>query len=272
MSDLVVHPAANPAADGTFLDVTPESAGWSYVGFEVLTLVPGVVAKRDTRDREVCIVIVSGTATINSEHGEYSGLGGRPNPFNGLPEAAYLPPGTPFQIASADEAEVALCWAPAPDGGSSARVLPSSGVAVEIRGYGSQQRIVHPILMAGEEADSLLVVEVLTPGGNWSSYPPHKHDRDDPPTETFLEETYYHRVTPSQGFGFQRVYSEDRSLDETVTFGDRDCVLVPRGYHTVSAPPGYDVYYLNVMAGPKRKWAFVNDPDHEWRFAPSPAT
>jgi 5-deoxy-glucuronate isomerase len=272
MSDLVVHPTASPAADGTFLDVTPASAGWTYVGFEVLTLAPGVVAKRDTREREVCIVIVSGTATVNSEHGEFSDLGGRPDPFSGLPDAAYLPPGTPFQIASADEAEVALCWAPAPSGGSAARVLRGDQIEVEVRGHGSQERTVHPILMAGQEADSLLVVEVLTPGGNWSSYPPHKHDQDNPPAETFLEETYYHRITPGQGFGFQRVYSQDRSLDETLTFGDRDCVLVPRGYHTVSAPPGYDVYYLNVMAGPKRQWAFVNDPDHEWRAAPSPAT
>jgi 5-deoxy-glucuronate isomerase len=122
--------------------------------------------------------------------------------------------------------------------------------------------------MADAEADSLLVVEVLTPGGHWSSYPPHKHDRDDPPRETFLEETYYHRLARPGGFAFQRVYTDDRSLDETLTFGDRDCVLVPRGYHTVSAPPGYDLYYLNVMAGPIRQWAVANDPDHEWTLSP----
>lgn len=272
MSDLVVHPADSPAADGTFLDVTPASAGWTYVGFEVLRLAPGIVAKRDTRDREVCIVVVSGTVTVNSEHGEYNALGGRPDPWSAAPDAAYLPPDTTFSLASPDEAEVALCWAPAPEGGAAARVLPGDEIEVEIRGYGSQERTVRPILMADAEADSLLVVEVLTPGGHWSSYPPHKHDIDNPPTETFLEETYYHRIAPAQGFAFQRVYSQDRSLDETLTFGDRDCVLVPRGYHTVSAPPGYDVYYLNVMAGPKRQWAFVNDPDHEWRAAPSPAT
>jgi 5-deoxy-glucuronate isomerase len=272
MPDLVVHPAANPAADGTFLDITPERAGWTYVGFEVLRLAPGVVAHRDTRDREVCVVVICGTVTVNSAHGEWGGLGGRPDPWSAPPDAAYLPPETTFQIASADEAEVALCWGPAPNGGAAARVLPGDEIEVEVRGYGSQERTVRPILMADQEADSLLVVEVLTPGGNWSSYPPHKHDNDDPPNETFLEETYYHRITPGQGFGFQRVYSQDRSLDETLTFGDRDCVLVPRGYHTVSAPPGYDVYYLNVMAGPKRQWVFVNDPDHEWRAAPSPAT
>ena len=109
MTDLVVHPAATPAADGTFLDVTPAAAGWTYVGFEVLRLAPGVVARRDTRDREVCIVVVSGSATINSAHGEFNALGGRPDPWSAPPDAAYLPPETAFALASPDEAEVALC-------------------------------------------------------------------------------------------------------------------------------------------------------------------
>jgi 5-deoxy-glucuronate isomerase len=111
---------------------------------------------------------------------------------------------------------------------------------------------------------SLLVVEVLTPGGHWSSYPPHKHDHDDPPRQSLLEEVYYHRLKPERGFGLMRVYDFETERDEALTFRDRDCVLVPRGYHTVSAPPGYDSYYLNVMAGPQRLWAVVNDPDHEW--------
>ena len=105
---------------------------------------------------------------------------------------------------------------------------------------------------------------MLTPPGHWSSYPPHKHDRDAMPEESFLEETYYHRVSPPQGFALQRVYTDDGSLDETLVVRDGDTVLVPRGYHTVSAPPGYALYYLNVMAGPVRAWAVANDPDHEW--------
>jgi 5-deoxy-glucuronate isomerase len=122
--------------------------------------------------------------------------------------------------------------------------------------------------MGDEEADSLLVCEVRTPGGHWSSYPPHKHDRDALPGESFLEETYYHRISPPQGFALQRVYTGDGSLDETLVVRDGDTVLVPRGYHTVSAPPGYDLYYLNVMAGPVREWAVANDPDHEWTLTP----
>jgi 5-deoxy-glucuronate isomerase len=261
MSDLLVHPS--PGAH--VLDVTPEGAGWRYVGLEVLALRDGATAERDTGDRELCVVVVQGTADVRSEHGEWRDLGGRADPWAGLPDAAYLPPGTHVTIEG--EGEVALCWAPAPNGGATARVLPGSEIAVETRGHGSLERTIRPILMADAEAESLLVVEVLTPGGHWSSYPPHKHDRDDPPRETFLEETYYHRLARPDGFAFQRVYTDDRSLDETLTFGDRDCVLVPRGYHTVSAPPGYDLYYLNVMAGPIRQWAVANDPDHEWTLS-----
>jgi 5-deoxy-glucuronate isomerase len=132
------------------------------------------------------------------------------------------------------------------------------------RGAGSNTRYVRNILSETVAAESLLVVEVITPGGNWSSYPPHKHDRDALPDESYLEETYYHRISPKQGFAFQRVYTDDRSLDETMAVYDRDVVLVPRGYHPVGAPHGYELYYLNVMAGPKRTWRFHNDPDHAW--------
>jgi 5-deoxy-glucuronate isomerase len=264
---LLVHTSAG---DGTILAVTPESAGWTYVGFEVVRLTGGARTTRDSGDREVCIVIVEGTAHVRSAHGEWRDLGGRPDPWGGMPDAAYLPPGTRFELEG--EAEVGLCYAPAPNGGAAARVLGGGEIEVEVRGHGNQARYVHPILMGNREAESLLVTEVLTPAGHWSSYPPHKHDRDDPPNETRLEETYYHRISPAQGFGLQRVYTEDRSLDESVAFGDRDCVLVPRGYHTVSAPPGYEVYYLNVMAGPTRNWIFANDPDHEWTREPQGAT
>lgn len=113
-------------------------------------------------------------------------------------------------------------------------------------------------------AYSLLVVEVITPGGHTSSYPPHKHDQDNLPNESFLEETYYHRLNPPQGFGFQRVYTDDRSLDEAMVLEDGDVTLVPKGYHPCAATHGYDLYYLNVMAGPKRVWKFYNAPEHEW--------
>ena len=263
---LLIHPHPRAAEDGTILQVTPSSAGWAYVGFEVLSLGAGVSAQRSCAEREVCLVVIAGSADVHSAHGDWRELGGRADPWAGAPDAAYLPPGTSFEIRG--DGEVALCWAPAGQG-APARVLRGKEIEVETRGYGALERTIRPILMGDREAESLLVVEVLTPAGHWSSYPPHKHDRNDPPRETLLEETYYHRVRPGRGFGLQRVYSDDRSLDETLAFGDRDCVLVPRGYHTVSAPPGYDLYYLNVMAGPTRSWVVADDPDHAWTKNPT---
>jgi len=252
VSDLLLPPGAV---------VTPESAGWQHVGFEALQLAAGQPVERETGARECCVVVLSGQVDVRSEHGEWHELGGRESPFAGKPDAAYLPPGTSFSISGAGE--LGLCFAAA-QSGAEPRLLPATGVVPETRGHGAHERTIHPILMGGEQADSLLVCEVLTPPGHWSSYPPHKHDRDALPAESLLEETYYFRVEPPQGFGLQRVYTADRSLDETLAVRDRETVLVPRGYHTVSAPPGYALYYLNVMAGPTREWAVANDPDHAW--------
>ena len=134
----------------------------------------------------------------------------------------------------------------------------------ETRGKGSNKRFIRNILPEDKEAESLLVVEVITPSGNWSSYPPHKHDTDNLPFESQLEETYYHRINPEQGYVVQRVYNDNKTLDENISAKDRSVVLVPEGYHPVGVPHGYESYYLNVMAGPKRIWKFHNDPDHEW--------
>jgi 5-deoxy-glucuronate isomerase len=240
--------------------VTPESAGWSYVGFEAATGPLG----RATGATELCVVVIAGTCTVRSRYGDWD-VGGRPDPWSGPPDAVYLPPGTDYEIEG--DAEVGLCTAPA-SAGAPARVLPGDAIVVETRGHGAHERTIRPILMDDEAADSLLVCEVLTPPGHWSSYPPHKHDREAMPAESCLEETYYYRISPPQGFALQRVYTKDGALDETLAVGDGDVVLVPRGYHTVSAPPGYDVYYLNVMAGPVRAWAVANDPDHEWTLTP----
>jgi 5-deoxy-glucuronate isomerase len=240
------------------VEVTPESAAWEYVGFEALALPEGGQAERPLEGRECCAVALAGSVDVQG----VGSVGGRESPFDGLPEAAYLPPGGELVVsAPSGPAEVGLCFAPARSGMEARLVRVEQA---EVRGHGVMERRIHNILMGEGEAESLLVTEVLTPAGHWSSYPPHKHDRDDPPAETLLEETYYHRLRPAHGFGLQRVYSEDRSFDESVAFGDGDVVLVPRGYHTVSAPPGYELYYLNVMAGPRREWRIMNDPDHEW--------
>jgi 5-deoxy-glucuronate isomerase len=264
MSELLVHAASTPGPDGTILSVNPESVGFEYVGFEVLALEAGATAERACGFRELCVVVISGVVHVASEHGEWFDIGGRADPWAGPPDAVYLPPESHVALRAGEGgAEVALCWAPALRG-AQPRVLLGVEIEVETRGYGQLERSIYPILMEDQGAGSLLVVEVRTPAGHWSSYPPHKHDHDDPPRQSLLEETYYHRIKPEQGFGLMRVYDYETTMDEALSFRDRDCVLVPRGYHTVSAPPGYEVYYLNVMAGPQRLWAVVNDPDHEW--------
>ena len=147
-------------------------------------------------------------------------------------------------------------------------MIDSSSMRRSVRGKGTNTRYVCDILPHDDpRAAHLLVVEVITPASHSSSYPPHKHDVEQPPVETLLEETYYHRLNPPQGFAFQRVYTDDRSIDEACAVEDHDVVMVPKGYHPVTAPHGYDLYYLNVMAGPNRFWVFKNDPVHEWMLS-----
>jgi 5-deoxy-glucuronate isomerase len=250
-----------PAEDGTVLDITPESAGWKYVGFRVLRLAAGTRYKHVEDGREACLVILTGTVSIDADGECFADIGGRTTVFDGAATSVYVPAGHRYTIEASSDAEIAICTAPG-SGAGTARLVRSD--AVEIRGQGTNTRHVRNILSDTDEAESLLVVEVITPGGHWSSYPPHKHDRDAYPEETFLEETYYHRLSPPQGFAFQRVYTDARDIDETMAVEDGDVVMVPRGYHPVGAPHGYDLYYLNVMAGPRRNWVFRNDPAHDW--------
>ena len=262
MSELLVASNREPGAEGSVVKVSPESAGWDWVGFEVLRLDAGRSVERRADGEEVCLVVLSGRCGVSTQESEWE-IGERESVFDGPPHALYLPPGTAYRVEAKTVLELAICSAPAQRGAEPLLIEPGD-VEVEIRGEGNMERRIHPILMEDRPAERLLVVEVLTPNGHYSSYPPHKHDREDPPDERYLEETYYHRIRPDQGFALQRVYTEDRTLDETLAFYDGDVVLVPKGYHVVSAPPGYDLYYLNVMAGPVREWKIKNDPDHEW--------
>jgi 5-deoxy-glucuronate isomerase len=263
MSRLRVRPTP-PDAGGRVIDITPASAGWRYVGFEVRALSAGQTATTRFEGRETCVVVLAGRADIVAGDARFEGVGGRASVFDpAAPGAVYVPAGLEISITATTDVEVALCTAPG-SGAGTPRLIPPERMSRETRGVGTNQRFVRNILPETEAADSLLITEAITPGGHWSSYPPHKHDADAPPTETQLEETYYHRLDPPQGFAFQRVYTDDRSLDETVCVEDGDVVLVPRGYHPVGAPHGYTLYYLNVMAGPRRQWIFHNDPAHAW--------
>ena len=260
---LLVHPK-HLSADGVTIDITPEGAGWRYVGFRLVKLKEGARYSSREAGREACLVLLTGTADLLADSEPFAHLGGRADLFADSPTSVYLPANIPYEVGAVTDLEFAVCTAPA-SGTKPVRLIAPEQVGQETRGTGGNTRYIRNILPDSSDiAESLLVVEVITPGGNWSSYPPHKHDVAAWPNETLLEETYYHRMKRPGGFAFQRVYTDDRSLDETLAVGDGDAVMVPRGYHPVSAAHGYDLYYLNVMAGPRRAWRFTNDPEHDW--------
>lgn len=265
MSRLHVRPSSDR---GKVISVTPQSAGWSHVGFEVHKLIAGDSVKAATCEREVCLVLVSGKAKISSGGKNFGVLGERMTPFEGKPHAVYVPGGSDWRVEATSDVTLGVCSAPSTGGKLAARHIRPEDMGQEVRGKGTNVRYVTNILPESAPADSLLVVEVLTPGGHTSSYPPHKHDQDNLPAESLLEETYYHRLNPRQGFAFQRVYTDDRSLDEAIVVEDGSVVMVPQGYHPVAAIHGYDLYYLNVMAGPRRTWKFHNAREHEWLMKP----
>jgi 5-deoxy-glucuronate isomerase len=261
MAKLLVKPTGR---SGRVSHVTPESAGWTYVGFDLHRLKPGETVSAGTGAREVCLVFVTGKGEASAGGKDFGSLGGRASPFDGKPWSVYVPQGANWSVTAETDLELAVCSAPGLGGRLPARAITPDDLGQEVRGKGTNTRYVTNILPENEPADSLLVVEVITPGGHSSSYPPHKHDQDNLPAESYLEETYYHRLNPPQGFAFQRVYTDDRSLDESMAVEDGDVVLVPKGYHPCAACHGYDLYYLNVMAGPKRTWKFHNAKEHEW--------
>ncbi|TYR34053.1 5-deoxy-glucuronate isomerase [Mesorhizobium microcysteis] len=266
MSKLQIKPQGK---SGRVIAVTPESAGWTYVGFELFRLAPGETVEAVTGGREACLVFVTGKGEASVAGEDFGTLGDRMSPFEGKPWSLYVPQESRWSITATTPLELAVCTAPGLGGKLPPRVIAPDMLGQEVRGKGTNTRHVTNILPEGEPADSLLVVEVITPGGHTSSYPPHKHDRDDLPRESHLEETYYHRLDPQQGFAFQRVYTDAddhgvRELDEVMAVEDGDVVLVPKGYHPCAACHGYDLYYLNVMAGPQRTWKFHNAPEHEW--------
>lgn len=253
-SPLLVKPS-EPDAEGVIQAITPKSANWSYVGFSVRRMKAGQISTIAAGEEELCLVLVSGVAAMSVDGRDFGRLGQRMSPFDGQPWALYAPRGSTVAVAARTDVELAVCSSPG-GGDHKARVIAPDNARQLARGTGTNRRLPYNILPEEDPAHSLLVVEVITPGGHWSSYPPHKHDRDDFPNETYLEETYYHRMAKPGGFALQRVYDDEGTIDETIAVSDGDVVLVPRGYHPVGAPHGIDLYYLNVMAGPKRAWKF----------------
>jgi 5-deoxy-glucuronate isomerase len=247
MSDLLLEA-------GSWERVTPESAGWQHLSFGVRS---GSFSA-ETGGDEIAIVPLSGGGCSVSAEGETWKLAGRANVFAGMPWTLYLPRDTAYRVEG--DAEVAICGARCERRFEPVLVRPED-VEVEVRGAGNATRQINHLVKPEFPAERLLVVEVFTPSGNWSSYPPHKHDEDNPPGEVVLEETYYYRT---DGFAVQRLYSPRHGLDLTATVRDGDLVLVPYGYHTTAAAHGYDLYYLNALAGDRRSMASADDPDLAW--------
>ncbi len=235
-SQLIV-PSQEANEEGAVLRITPESAGWKYVGFEVYSLKKGQSLRQELGDIEACLVLLTGRADITTKAEKWLDIGQRMNVFEKIPPySVYVSAHDEYTVEATTDLELAVCTAPG-KGTYPSRLISPDEVGVEIRGAGNIERQIHNILPEQKKADSLLVVEVFTPEGNWSSYPPHKHDQQNLPHESYLEETYFHKVNPAHGFAIQRVYTDDRSLDETLIIKDGDAALVPKGYHPVSAPP-----------------------------------
>ncbi|CAM5234112.1 5-deoxy-glucuronate isomerase [Streptomyces aurantiogriseus] len=264
------HLPKGTSADGPYdLLVTPESAGWGYSGLRILTLQPGEAHALSTADSEFLVLPLTGSCTVTTDGTAFE-LTGRTGVFASVTDFAYLPRESEALISSATGGRFALPSARTEQGGHSARYGRKEDVPVELRGAGACSRQVNNYCLPGTfDAEQLLVCEVLTPGGNWSSYPPHKHDEARPGQESELEEIYYFEVSgDGNGFGYQRVYgTPERPIDVLAEIRSGDTVLIPHGWHGPSiAAPGYDLYYLNVMAGPDqdRAWLICDDPAHGW--------
>jgi 5-deoxy-glucuronate isomerase len=262
-SKLLYKPRAWPTVRGEAIALTPADAGWKLLGFSAVRLESGDRHRGETLDREAALVVLGGRGDVKTSAGDFMGLGARADPFAGKPHALYLPPGTSFEVLASTALDFAVATAPATRK-LPARVVTPEEVTLEIRGAANMTRRVHHVIPPEFPGEKLMVVEVLTPSGNWSSYPPHKHDAHAPPHEHALEEIYYYRVDRPEGFALQRIYTPDRSVNEALTLVDGDLVLVRQGYHPVVAAPGCEVYYLNALAGSGRSMAASDDPALAW--------
>jgi 5-deoxy-glucuronate isomerase len=247
---------------GEWNTVTPRQAGWRYLTFALVRLPAGASIRDETGRDELAAVLVSGHVRAAVETVEWE-LGPRPGVFEALPWTLYAPRDSAVDLEALADSELALARAPC-ERRREPVLQPPEEVDVEIRGAGNATRQINNMIQPGFPAERILVVEVLTPAGNWSSYPPHKHDENRPPEEIVLEEVYYYRAPAPEAFGFQRLYSPPRGVDETWTVRDGDLVLVPWGYHPFCAAPGYDFYYLNALAGDHYSMAATDDPALAW--------
>ncbi len=254
---------------GVFAQVSAEQAGWDFLNMAARRLNMGDTWSGSTGDFEYAHVILGGTCTIHTSQGDFKHVGRRRDVFSGMPYALYLSRGVDFEIeALSDGFEVASCWVPATEDHPARLVTPKDS-AIELRGGGNASRQINSILPPGFDCQRIVAVEVYTPSGNWSSYPPHKHDihrvaPDGKLLEADLEEIYFYKIDRREGYAYQRVYTGDHSIDALMLARNHDAVLVPEGYHPVVSAPGYTTYYLNFLAGSAQSLANSDDPAYAW--------
>lgn len=274
--NLLVHPMPDAHDPDLILSITPERAGWDLISFQARRLEEGKTWSFETGDCELALVNLSGRYTVRSNRGAWSGIGARDNVFSGAAHALYLPRGTEFAVTAEQTGEFAVAWVPTGEDHDPWLIAPED-VAVSVRGGDAVTRQINDLLPPGSPVHRLVLVEVYTPGGNWSSYPPHKHDvhienAAGDLIEADLEEVYFYKFDKPEGYAFQWVYTDESSplqqaghpIDAVVRPEDNCAVLVPEGYHPVASPPGYTTYYLNVLAGSAQSLANQDDPRHTW--------
>ena len=273
--NLVIHPDTCADPD-VIVEVTPEAAGWDTITFQARRLAQGRAWSFETGNCELALVVLGGTIDVTSSRGQWQGLGRRTNVFTGLPCALYLSIDTALTVTAATDCEFAVAWVAA-DQEYAPRLITPAEVGLEIRGGDHATRQINRMLPPGFPCQRLIVVEVYTPGGNWSSYPPHKHDvhtvaPDGSLVQADLDEIYYYKIDRPEGYALQRIYTDADSplqragcpIDAAVIARDNDVVLIPEGYHPVSSPVGYTTYYLNVLAGSAQSLASKDDPQYAW--------
>ena len=250
---------------------TAEDAGWNYLNFETRLLEENESFSQNTGDYEYCIVLLGGNFKVSSDKGEWETRNGRKNVFSGIAHTLYLSRNTSFTLtAQTDNTDIAICWV-ATDEDHPPYLKQPEEAAIEFRGGDNANRQINSLLQPGFNCHKIVCVEVYTPSGNWSSYPAHKHDErkidaNGNLLEAELEEIYFYKTDKPNGFAIQQVYTDDRLLDEVIKVHNNEAVLIPNVYHPVVAVHGYNVYYLNFLAGSDQSLANTTDPQQEWIY------
>ncbi len=268
-ADTLLVKSQDSGGAGIFARVSAQDVGWEFLNMAAIRLNAGQTYAGETGEHEHVSVILGGSATFRTSAGDFERIGRRPNVFSGMPYAVYLPRRTRFQIeALTDGLEIASCWV-ATDQDHPARLVTPADSSIEIRGGGNATRQINSIIPPGFDCHRIVCVEVYTPSGNWSSYPPHKHDvhrvaADGSLIEADLEEIYFYKIDKPAGYAYQRVYTGDGRIDALMMACNHDAVLVPEGYHPVVSAHGYTTYYLNFLAGSAQSLANSDDPAYAW--------